>query len=78
MKKEFIYFIIALMLFCVGFLLGKTQNSNGRYFKTNSEHYYDVFDTKTGLIYRTGFENNKRWFQKLDLQNGTKEDIIKK
>ena len=69
MKKEFIYFIVSLILFSTGFFLGKTQNDSGRYVlrDTNS---VGVFDTKTGVIY---LPNNKKYY-KWDIKNGTSEE----
>lgn len=56
MKKEFIYFALALMLFCVGFLVGKTQNDNGRYFFAAG----NLYDTKTGVVYsQENFRNRE-------------------
>lgn len=62
-----------IIVFCLGLIIGNLFNDKGRYIKTRQDNYYDVFDTKTGLIYRTGIDNNRRFFQKLDLKNGKKE-----
>lgn len=72
MKKEFIYFISALILFCIGFLIGKTQNDNGRYFLKNESDGIIIFDTSTGVIY-FGERNTKKYFE-VDIKNATSKD----
>ncbi|UBB90898.1 hypothetical protein J4771_06035 [Candidatus Kaistella beijingensis] len=69
MKKEIIYFIAALLLFCVGFLLGKTQNDNGRYFLKSESNGVVIFDTSTGVIY-FGELNTKKYLE-VDIKNAT-------
>ena len=72
MKKEFIYFTLALMLFCVGFLMGKTQNDSGRYFLKNESDGIVIFDTSTGVIYFGG-RNTKKYFE-VDIKNATSKE----
>lgn len=76
MKKEFIYFTIALMLFCVGFILGKTQNDSGRYFLKDYSDGVRLFDTSTGIINSYNKDTNK--FFKFDIKKGTIEEYKKK
>ena len=74
MKKEFIYFMCALILFSVGFLIGKTQNDNGRYTLHYDSNNVVVFDTTDGVSYvRTDGD-----FIKLDIKNATREEYKKK
>ncbi len=74
MKKEFIYFMCALILFSVGFLIGKTQNDNGRYTLHFISKEAIVFDTSDGVAYvkRDGE------FIKWDIKNATGEEYKKK
>ena len=74
MKKEFIYFTIALMLFCVGFLIGKTQNDSGRYFLKEYTNGANVFDTKTGVSYF--YDGDKKIFYKVDVKNAKGREEI--
>ena len=75
MKKEFIYFTLALMLFCVGFFFGKTQNDTGRYFFSGGK----LFDTKTGVVYSREYFRNREIIMKYDRTTGenTKIEIPK-
>lgn len=75
MKKEFIYFTLALMLFCTGFLVGKTQNDNGRYFLKGYSDGTIIFDTRTGII--NNYRINTGKFYKIDIQKGSKEEYKK-
>lgn len=75
MKKEFIYFTVALVLFCVGFLLGKTQNNSGRYFYKTEQEGNIIFDTSTGIIYYG--ERNTKKFYKIDIKNGENKEYKK-
>lgn len=75
MRKEFIYFAIALMLFCVGFILGKTQNDSGRYFLKEYSNGANVFDTKTGVSYY--YDNDTKKYYKIDIKNAKGREDIK-
>lgn len=75
MRKEFIYFAIALMLFCVGFILGKTQNDSGRYFLKEYSNGANVFDTKTGVSYF--YDNDTKKYYKIDIKNAKGREDIK-
>lgn len=75
MKKEFIYFIIALMLFCIGFLTGKTQNDSGRYFLKEYSNGANVFDTKTGVS--NFYDNNTKKYYQIDIKNAKGREEIK-
>ncbi len=72
MKKEFIYFTLAVMLFCVGFLIGKTQNDSGRYFLKEYSNSVNIFDTSTGLIYNYNSDTKK--YYKVDIKNATTKE----
>lgn len=76
MRKEFIYFISALGLFCIGFLLGKTQNDSGRYFVKDYSYAASVFDTRTGVSYFHASDTKK--YYKVDIKNGTVEEYKEK
>ena len=75
MRKEFIYFTIALMLFCVGFLLGKTQNDIGRYLFNEG----NLYDSKTGVVYSREYYRNREIIIKYNRSTGesTKVEIPK-
>lgn len=75
MKKEFIYFTLALLLFCVGFLLGKTQNDAGRYFYKTESDGNVIFDTSTGVIYFG--ERYTKKFYKIDIRNSEYKEYKK-
>lgn len=75
MKKEFIYLMCALILFSVGFLIGKTQNDNGRYFFKNESNGNIIFDTSTGIIYYG--ERNTKKFYIIDIKNGKNKEYKK-
>lgn len=72
MKKEIIYFIAALLLFCVGFLLGKTQNDSGRYIFKDYSNATSVFDTETGVSYI--HDSDVKKYFKVDIKNGKFEE----
>lgn len=76
MKKEFIYFTIAFILFCVGFLLGKTQNNTGKYFLKIEKEGIAIFDTSNGVVYYK--DSDAKRFYMHDIKNATKVEYKEK
>lgn len=76
--KNILPLTIVLIVFLLGFIIGRITTDNGRYFYKIEKEQLAIFDSRTGIFYIKDNSKPKTTFFQLDVKNAATKDYKEK